>query len=242
MLTTMSVLSACASAAPPPQSFENHWLVGRWDGTITEYPGAALRTFLVTDVRADGSARAFWSGPGGATLRFAEARATGSEVKLITVEKSVVQLTKEGDRSLVGTFALSNGRSFAVAMAWAPESTQWVSRGAELDPRLKPLVGLWEGREQSYGGYKYDMLFVRDFGGRLQAYFGRPGGCLALVTLTIETGGSSLRVSFTGRAGNTANLLLVEEGWLSGTMFISGTREGSGSEIRHRPMNLRRRN
>lgn len=59
----LMLLAALLFPSPAlPQPSETHWLVGRWDGSIANYPGAgsAARTLEVTKVDSDGRAEAIW--------------------------------------------------------------------------------------------------------------------------------------------------------------------------------------
>lgn len=115
------------------QQSERHWLIGHWDGMLAEFTGGGgpARTLQVTSVGRDGLAQGFWYIPSQQAY-LAQITVTASHVKVITGAKSVVELTREGE-SLVGTFVLSDRRSFAVKMV----------KSAVAD---HPLVGEWSGR------------------------------------------------------------------------------------------------
>lgn len=120
------------------QQSERHWLIGHWDGMLAEFTGGGgpASTLQVTSVGRDGVAQGFWYIPGQQAY-LAQITVTASRVKVITIAKSVVELTQDGD-SLAGTFVLSDGRSFPVRLVKSEAADH-------------PLVGEWRGSWERRG-------------------------------------------------------------------------------------------
>jgi hypothetical protein len=115
------------------------------------------------------------------------------------------------------------------------------ARGDALDPRLKPLVGTWEGRVQLKNSREEQgrVLVVRERAGQLEARFGVAGRGLERVVLSTELDGERPTISFKNRNGNLYTLELVREDWLSGKMTLSGGDRGPSSA--DRPIELERK-
>jgi hypothetical protein len=224
------LLSPSLSLAQPS---ETHWLVGRWDGRIAEFLGRdGARTLEVTRVDPGGLAQATWYTTGRQIHPAQEVTVIESRVKVITVAGSVVNLTRDGE-SLIGTFVQRNGRSFAIKMVKSPGGPQLLVGSNALDPRLKSLIGIWEGRVLRHGAR---VLVITENEGQLVARYGIPGKNLGRVNLSTEMVGSLLTVSFVTGAGSNVELKLLEEDWLSGVFVLSG-----GLEFGRRSMDLQRK-
>ena len=113
-LVSVILFSFQASLA---QQTQTHWLVGQWEGKIEGYlskenPGRTLRVIAVSP---DGTAQARWAvtgqGMGGADIAV-----DGLKVTVVTSAKSQVELSREGDNLLVGTFTLQTGRRFPIKL------------------------------------------------------------------------------------------------------------------------------
>ena len=108
------------------------------------------------------------------------------------------------------------------------------AEGGGLDPRLKSLVGTWEGRvelkmsrdEQSR------VLVIQERGGQLEGRFGVPGKGLERVVLSSEVDGGRPKISFKNNAGNLYSLELVKDDWLTGKMTLTGGTRGASSPDR----------
>jgi hypothetical protein len=111
----------------------------------------------------------------------------------------------------------------------------------ELDARLKPLVGTWEGRVrwQNSRAEEGRVLVIEEKAGQLQAQYGVTGQKLFPVNLSIDTSGSRLKVRFTTGAGNPVALMLEKDDYLTGTFTLSATGRSGGSS--ERPMDLQRK-
>ena len=148
-LLMIALLHFRASLAQEKQS---HWLVGRWRGSIENYSGeeGPLRTLRVTRVSPDGAeAIAMWSVSGEQAF-WANLALEGSQVKIVTNTKSVVELTREGDESLVGKLTWANGQGFSIKLRKIRLST-------EFD-------GEWEGNSPVFQGCgdAYYKITVKD--------------------------------------------------------------------------------
>jgi hypothetical protein len=110
-----------------------------------------------------------------------------------------------------------------------------------LDPRLKALVGTWEGRVrwQSSRAEEGRVLVIAEKAGQLQAQYGVSGQKLFPVNLSVDTSGSRLKISFTTGAGNPVVLALEKDDYLTGTFTLSGSSRGGGSN--ERPIDLQRK-
>jgi hypothetical protein len=101
-----------------------------------------------------------------------------------------------------------------------------VAESNDLDPRLKPLVGTWEGRVrwQNSRAEEGRVLLIVEKAGQLQAQYGVTGQKLFPVNLSIDTSGSRLKLSFTTGAGNPVALMLEKDDYLIGTVHPLGHR------------------
>jgi hypothetical protein len=124
----------------------------------------------------NGEIRAYWSITGEGAGGRAIVTATGSRVKIITVWKSVVEMTREAD-SLSGTMLLADGHSFAITMSKLQLST------AE-PPLARLLVGQWIGDwafriNRRHGRYvltiERSSLTLHGIGQGLKIWIGLPG-------------------------------------------------------------------
>jgi len=106
-----------------------HWLVGQWEGEIegiTSGEGPA-RTLRVTTVSTDGTAHAGWAVTG-RRMGGADVHVDGLQVKVVTAADSLVELKREREDLLVGTFTLRNRRRFPIRLIKIQvESTSTVS-------------------------------------------------------------------------------------------------------------------
>ena len=109
------------------------------------------------------------------------------------------------------------------------------------DPRLKSLVGTWEGRVELKTSMEEPsrVLVIREKAGQLEGRWGIPGKGLERVVLSTELDGSRPKISFKNKAGNTYALELVKEDWLSGKMVLTGG--GRGTSATDRPVQLERK-
>jgi hypothetical protein len=112
-----------------------------------------------------------------------------------------------------------------------------VAKSNDLDSRLKPLVGTWEGRVrwQNSRAEEGRVLLIEEKAGQLQAQYGVTGQKLFPVNLSIDTSGSRLKVSFTSGAGNPVALMLETDDYLTGTFTLSAGRSGGSNA---RPIDL----
>ncbi len=105
------------SQASLSQQSETHWLVGQWEGKIERFPfkDGPARTLRVIKISPDGTAQARWAitgqGMGGADVRV-----DGVNVSVVTSAQSRVQLSRQDDNLLVGTFTLKDGRRFPIRL------------------------------------------------------------------------------------------------------------------------------
>src|SRR4030095_1807343 len=99
-----------------------------------------------------------------------------------------------------------------------------VESGA-LDPRLRPLVGTWEGRVELKQSREEQgrVLVIQEKAGHLEGRFGPPDKGLERVGLATDLDGEN---------GNTYALELVKDDWLSGKMTLTGGSRGSTSPDR----------
>jgi hypothetical protein len=130
------------------QEGQIHWLIGRWDGLLEESSrkGGRNRTLRVLDVTPDNSGPAtFGRSPLDSTR--AELNLEGAKVKVVTLTtKRVVELTRQGDESLVGTFTDESGQKFPIRLTK-------IKLSSEFD-------GRWEGEGLTRPGC---MLPATDF-------------------------------------------------------------------------------
>src|SRR5215475_2175701 len=99
------------------QQPESHWLVGQWEGEIegfTSREGPA-RTLRVIAVSTDGIAQAGWAVTG-RSMGEANVHIDGVQVKVVTAAESLVELKREREDLLVGTFTLQNRRRFPIKL------------------------------------------------------------------------------------------------------------------------------
>ena len=110
-----------------------------------------------------------------------------------------------------------------------------------LDPRLKPLVGTWEGRVELKQSREEQgrILVIQEKAGHLEGRFGPPDKGLERVGLATDLDGGRPNVSFKVKSGNTYVLELVKDDWLSGKMTLTGGSRGSTSP--DRPVSLERK-
>jgi hypothetical protein len=116
-------------------------------------------------------------------------------------------------KAIVAVFALGLAASVAAPAAVGQDKP---SESGPLDPRLKPLVGTWEGRVELKMSREEQgrTLVIRERGGQLDARFGIPGKNLERVVLSTEVDGGRPKISFKNSSGNTYTLELVKEDWL----------------------------
>jgi hypothetical protein len=100
-----------------------------------------------------------------------------------------------------------------------------------LDPRLRPLVGTWEGRVELKQSREEQgrVLVIQEKAGHLEGRFGPPDKGLERVGLATDLDGGRPKVSFK----------LVKGDWLSGKMTLTGGSRGSTSP--DRPVSLERK-
>lgn len=115
-----------------------------------------------------------------------------------------------------------------------------VESGA-LDPRLRPLVGTWEGRVELKQSREEQerVLVIQEKAGHLEGRFGPPDKGLERVGLATDLDGGRPKVTFKLKNGNTYVLELVKDDWLSGKMTLTGGSRGSTSP--DRPVSLERK-
>jgi hypothetical protein len=86
MLRTIALLLMVTIAAVAPASAQQHWLVGKWTGALTNLPSTnrfgSERTMEVKSVSPDGKAQASWIS-GGGTLQIT-LTVLGNEVSFAT--------------------------------------------------------------------------------------------------------------------------------------------------------------
>jgi hypothetical protein len=135
---------------------------------------------------------------------------------------------------------LALGLTAWVAIPLAVGQDKPAEAGA-LDPKLKPLIGTWEGRVQfqSSRDEQSRILVIQERAGQLEGRYGIPGKGLERVVLSVEADTSRPKISFKTSAGHTVSLELVKEDWLSGTMVLTGGGRGGGSP--NRPLELERK-
>jgi hypothetical protein len=140
-------------------------------------------------------------------------------------------------------FAVASASLCFVASASMPAAVgqEKAAESSVLDPRLKPLIGTWEGRVRWANSRAEEgrILVIEEKAGQLQAQYGLPGQKLSPVNLSVETSGSRLKVGFTTGAGNPVALYLEKDDYLTGTFTVSGSGRGGGSP--ERPMDLQRK-
>jgi hypothetical protein len=129
--------------------------------------------------------------------------------------------------------------------AWAAVPALGQDKPAEsnaLEPRLKPLVGTWEGRVELKQSRDEQgrVLVIQEKAGQLEGRFGLPGKGLERIALSTDLDGGRPKVSFKLNNGNTYALELVKDDWLSGKMTLTGGQRGSGSSP-DRPVQLERK-
>ena len=114
-----------------------------------------------------------------------------------------------------------------------------VESGA-LDPRLRPLVGTWEGRVELKQSRDEQgrVLVIQEKAGHLEGIFGPPDKGLERVVLATDLDGGRPKVSFKLKNGNTYTLELVKDDWLSGMILTGGRR---GTSATDRPIQLERK-
>jgi hypothetical protein len=128
--------------------------------------------------------------------------------------------------------------------AWAMVPAIGQDKPAEsgaLDPRLKSLVGTWEGRVELKMSRDEQgrVLVIQERAGQLEGRFGLPGKGLERVVLSSEVDGGRPKISFKNSAGNFYSLELVKDDWLTGKMTLTGGTRGSTSP--DRPVQLERK-
>jgi len=140
----------------------------------------------------------------------------------------------------VAVAVLVLGLTAWVAIPVAVSQDKPAESGA-LDPRLKPLIGTWEGRVQLQQSRDEQgrVLVIQERAGQLEGRYGLPGKGLERVVLSVELDGSRPKISFRNSAGNTVTMELVKEDWLSGTLVLTGGARGSSSP--NRPIELERK-
>ncbi|HEY2988096.1 MAG TPA: hypothetical protein VGL11_10245 [Candidatus Binatia bacterium] len=112
----MMIALLCSQPARA-QETQEHWLIGRWDGDISGYigRGSASRTLRVTEVAADGIAKGLWYVTGQKPY-LALILVEGAEVTIATAGHSRVELTREGNNSLVGKYIPENGEALPLKL------------------------------------------------------------------------------------------------------------------------------
>jgi hypothetical protein len=99
------------------QEAEDHWLIGRWQGNLSEYigRGSSARTLRVTAVSPEGTAQGMWYVTGQRPIA-AAIQVEGARVKIATAGNSLVELTREGNDLLVGKYIPQDGETLPVKM------------------------------------------------------------------------------------------------------------------------------
>jgi hypothetical protein len=103
------------------------------------------------------------------------------------------------------------------------------AQSGALDPRLKPLVGTWEGRVEFRQSRveQRRMLVIKEKAGQLEGRFGIPGKGLEQVVLAAALDTGRPQISFKVSSGNTFALELLKDDWLSGKMTLTGGSRGA---------------
>lgn len=155
MKTAMFLLLTFVLFNFPPaygQQTKDHWLIGNWAGSIEGLTakGGPNRTLRVSEVAPDGWAKAQYGITGQNTGQI-DVAVDGAQVKfLIPTTNNRIELMREGENSLVGTFSLPTGKSFPMKLTKIKPTT-------EFD-------GDWSGNtagNASCGGASYDLT-VKD--------------------------------------------------------------------------------
>jgi hypothetical protein len=103
-----------------------------------------------------------------------------------------------------------------------------------LDPRLKPLIGTWEGRVrfQSSKDEEGRVLVIREKDGQLEGRYGIVGKNPSRVALSVEAHEANPGVTFTTSNGHRVILQLAREDWLTGKYILGSVNRGAGSPER----------
>jgi len=224
LVVIISLLSFRPSLAQEKQS---HWLIGRWDGMLEDpsRKDGLNRTLRVFDVTPDNKAPAFFARNPLDTTR-AECLLEGAKIKVVTLStKRVVELTREGDESLVGTFTDENGRQFPIRLTKMKPSS-------EFD-------GEWEGKAYTRpcARTRSDVFFFRgnyqltirnsQITGKGVFYLDNTDGQhmfrWSIVTGQVESDGVGVLVQTPLQAGGASGFLL---GKFTGNEFLASQTRG----------------
>jgi hypothetical protein len=199
------------------------WLVGVWRGAVLgtswRNPG---RTMEVLMVGQKGSAKGTWSITG-AREYVAKIAVDGQRVIVVTAAETHVELTRQADGTLAGTFRLKSGVTHPVALARNSDAPDPV----RLD-LARRLVGRWEGdqvirfRSMAVAADPRRTLYIDSLAlkeGRWVAdgRFGVPGH-LVRYDMDVDQSGGRLAIRFEDRAQNTIRLNLMGDRNLVGTI------------------------
>ena len=226
------------------QASKGEWLVGTWEGELLAYAGAGSpkRTLKIVSVAADGAALGTWFVTGREEYLARIRMVDDDHVKVVTVVETVVDLKREGESGLDGTFVLAKGAgTYRVSLKRVSGASEPAT--AKLE---KALLGRWEGEVRNVYRITGDttrVLFIEsvtrtsDGQASAQGRYGITTKAMGRVSMQIDESGNAPEIRFTTGANSTVRLNVQGARDLVGAVKYMGAGAGPQNE---EAMRLRR--
>lgn len=243
LLLTLLLLSPLVLFAQPSDS---EWLIGTWEGALVDYTSkeGPHRTLKVLAVAANGKGRGTWFITGQDEYLARITTYDNSSVKIISAANSIIELARQNENELVGSFMLSNGRTHRIGL-------RRVSRPVEpaSDNLASALIGHWEGT------IKFTLIGSEDprrtlyidsvrqqQGGQwtAQGRWGFRGRRFERVAVNIDTSAKHVEIRFVDAYGAAIRLQSFKDKDLVGTIRWPRIGAGLDPQFAEPPMHLER--
>ena len=219
------------------QATDSSSLVGLWEGRVENFanPSGPNRSLRILSLDR-GKGRGAWFVTG-ADEYVAKIAADADRVSVITVANVKVELRRQGEDQLRGTFTLPDGASYPVTLTKSSESPDPASLALARD-----LVGQWDGEIRFRYNRGFDPRYTlwidsaSDRNGQLtvKGRFGPTGKPGERISIEVDDGGGTRSIRFMRRDGNVVTLRRL------GTDALGGILKYRGADAGEDPINLKR--
>jgi hypothetical protein len=214
---TLSLLAAPLAAEAPAS--DSGWLIGTWEGEIIDFPRTPRRVLMVQSVAPDGTAQGTFGGGGDLPAKIKVEN--GSRVMVISVTNTLVELVRQGDNELAGSFTPVSGTTFQIRLTKIEPPT--TSLG-------KALVGWWEGDIQYGFGWRddrrrtlyIDSVSLEDGRWTAKGRYGFRGRWIERVSVEIDASGRPVTIRFVEASRSVIRLQLFKDTDLVGSVRLPG--------------------